>query len=407
MNKTILRNGDVILGTVKYADIPQKMFVKTDNRTAEILAEKLNTEGVRFSAVLRAKGEATVTVNADFIKYAEEMTHKINASFQPKYTAEKPTFQDILKRFQNVKQVHGSQFIANCPCCQDTKQHLYIKENNVGVALDCKRGCSSEQITSAVGLKMSDLFTSQAIFNPGVGYVPRQTTPSSPKEQPKYEQLPVVAWRRYNYSAVTGEKLQKNIGIHENGDKFAVWKHHENGRYEKGLNGLTPTLYRAENISKSDLIFIVEGEKDVHTMEKMGFTAVCSPHGSKWNDSYAPLFKGKNVVIITDFDKPGMKYGRDIVDSLSGKNGERIAKQGVLLPANGLLPTLKEKGDISDIVAEKGEDFAKNAILQRVNKYFPKEISTVSISRISQITENRNFSDNNARNYIEKEEMSV
>jgi hypothetical protein len=241
MYRQNLRNGDVVVGTVKYADIPQKMFVKTNGKNAEILAEKLNAEGVRFSAVFHQNGTATVTVNADIIQYTENLMRKIDPSFQPKYTAEKPTFVDILGRFQNVQQVHGNQYIANCPCCLDTKQHLYIKEN---------------------------------------------------------------------------------------------------------------------------------------------------------------------VVIITDYDKPGVKYGRDIAGSLHGENGEKIAKQGVIISSHSLLPTLREKGDISDIVAEKGEEFARQAIMERVGKYFPKEMSTVSISCLSQVREYREFVPKD-KEIIQKEENSV
>ena len=50
------------------------------------------------------------------------------------------------------------------------------------------------------------------------------------------------------------------------------------------LKGVTPVLYRLPEIIKAKksgrVVFIVEGEKDVHTLEKHGFCATCNSGGA-------------------------------------------------------------------------------------------------------------------------------
>jgi 5S rRNA maturation endonuclease (ribonuclease M5) len=366
------KNGDIMTGNTDYTAISDKLYVKTDIETAFAVIEQLRQSAVPFSSFMKTQGStATITVNAVHIALAEQFAAQANPSFEPKYVKEKPAFGDILNKFDGVKQVSHGQYAANCPCCSDKKQHLYISEdpNNGNVLLDCKKGCSPSDIVSAAGLKMSDLFTRQSVFIPPQDYSPRTYEPrpdehtavSEQREQTADnpdEQHKIVSWRKYNYTDVAGgQKLQKNIGVLDNGEKIAVWKRHENGEYVKGLNGFTPTIYHAENLTKSDKIYIVEGEKDVSTMEKLGTFAVCSPHGSNWNAEYAHLFTDKTVIVITDNDPPGRKYGRNIAENLAG-----IAKTLTIIPAEKMLPGLKIKGDISDITELVGGEKAKQLI---------------------------------------------
>lgn len=57
-------------------------------------------------------------------------------------------------------------------------------------------------------------------------------------------------------------------------------------------------------------ILVVEGEKDVHTAEKLGFVATTNSGGanSNFHKSAFHYFKNKNLVIIADNDEPGIKH---------------------------------------------------------------------------------------------------
>lgn len=78
-------------------------------------------------------------------------------------------------------------------------------------------------------------------------------------------------------------------------------------------------------------IFIVEGERDCHTLEAMGFVATCNPMGAgKWRAEYNQHFHSRRVVICPDNDAPGRKHGQQVYDHL------RRVTQGIrfcLIPA--------------------------------------------------------------------------
>ena len=86
----------------------------------------------------------------------------------------------------------------------------------------------------------------------------------------------------------------------------------------KGAGGQSIPLYNQtalEMTKHGDLVFIVEGEKDVDTLTKYGRLAVSSPHGAthgnpkgKWIQSYTDKLKVYNVVIIQDNDEVRKAY---------------------------------------------------------------------------------------------------
>lgn len=116
--------------------------------------------------------------------------------------------------------------------------------------------------------------------------------------------------------------------------------------------------YRLPEILKMDKkepLFLVEGEKDVESLEVWGISATTLPMGAgKWQDSYGQWFNGRWVVIIPDFDKVG-------------KDGKRVGEQGARLIASKLLDSEGNVGilELSEIWPEATEgsdisDFLKS-----------------------------------------------
>ena len=67
-------------------------------------------------------------------------------------------------------------------------------------------------------------------------------------------------------------------------------------------------------------IFVVEGEKDVHRLEREGLTATTNPMGAgKWRDDFADMLAGADLKIIPDNDIPGREHARKVAKSLQGK----------------------------------------------------------------------------------------
>ncbi|GAI72130.1 unnamed protein product, partial [marine sediment metagenome] len=104
---------------------------------------------------------------------------------------------------------------------------------------------------------------------------------------------------------------------------------------------------------------IVEGEKDVENLRRMGFTATTSPMGAgKWKASYNKYLKDKEVILIPDHDQPGYLHCQRIGQSLRG-----IAVKIKWLK----LPGLEEKEDISDWI-EKEKGNTKERLLQLIKE---------------------------------------
>ena len=257
-------------------------------------------------------------------------------------------FEDILSHFRHISG-NGGQYRADCPACGDTKQHLYIKQEGGKVLFDCKKGCTFSDIIHAAGLSESDCFPEKEHKN-------------------KWTLL-----REHIYTDENGANIAKKQ-IYDTGEgKTAIWYRLERGQYIKVLNGTKLPLYHLHKLvsSSSETIVVVEGEKDVETAEKMGFTATTSPNGAgaKWRDEYCPYFSGKNVCIIMDNDEPGEGYGCGAAAKI-----RKYAKAVKLIRSADIYPSLKPKGDISDIAAEIGIEETKRLIMEaaaKTDKYVP------------------------------------
>jgi len=76
------------------------------------------------------------------------------------------SLENLLARLDSVRETNRGAYQARCPAHDDKSPSLAIKETGDGVVLlRCFAGCSAHEITSAVGLELSDLFPTQENFN--------------------------------------------------------------------------------------------------------------------------------------------------------------------------------------------------------------------------------------------------
>lgn len=79
------------------------------------------------------------------------------------------------------------------------------------------------------------------------------------------------------------------------------------------------TLYRLPKLAAAQEIIITEGERDVETLEGLGFTATTNSGGAgNWPPDHAAHFAGKRVVIIPDADPPGQEHAEAVARELHG-----------------------------------------------------------------------------------------
>jgi 5S rRNA maturation endonuclease (ribonuclease M5) len=103
--------------------------------------------------------------------------------------------------------------------------------------------------------------------------------------------------------------------------KFAQRQPDGRGGWIWNLKGVQRVLYRLPKLKDADQVFVVEGERDVHTVEMLGLVGTCNPMGAgpgKWLPAYSESLRGKRVVIIPDADKSGRTHADNIARQLLG-----------------------------------------------------------------------------------------
>ncbi|MHB9038632.1 MAG: toprim domain-containing protein [Armatimonadota bacterium] len=239
----------------------------------------------------------------------------------------------------------GKEWKIVCPAHGDTTPSLFFSAGDKGgVVLYCQGGCTQESVVRALGLKMSDLCSDTS-------------TPSSPQRKParkpKYDGPP--PWEKpifatYDYTDESG-KLIYQVVRHPpkpNGDKDFSQRRKiiEDGsaKWAWNLKGVEPTIFRLpgllQSIEQGSAVYIVEGEKDVLSLEKFGLVATCNSGGAgKWRQRFAKHFGGAFVVILPDNDDKGRDHAKLVASTLQGVAGETRVLE---------LPGLPIKGDVSD-----------------------------------------------------------
>ena len=93
----------------------------------------------------------------------------------------------------------------------------------------------------------------------------------------------------------------------------------EAGTEDDELPEVRRVLYRLPAILAADTVYVVEGEKDVHTLEAAGLVATTNSGGAsqEWLPQYTEALRGRRVVVIPDNDEPGKKRGLAITKELS------------------------------------------------------------------------------------------
>ena len=200
-------------------------------------------------------------------------------------------------------------YSAKCPAHADRNPSLSVGEGHDGRALVyCHRGCEMEAIAGALMLEMTELF--------------------EPDEKPADPTPPTVT-ERYDYVDEQGTLLFQVERMKPKA--FRQRKPDGHGGWEYKLGDVRRVLYRLPHVlaavKSNEIICVVEGERDVHTLESKGKIATTNPGGAgKWRPEYSEMLRGAKVAIIQDVDLadpktgryPGQEHAQQVRDALEG-----------------------------------------------------------------------------------------
>jgi hypothetical protein len=188
-----------------------------------------------------------------------------------------------------------------CPAHDDHTPSLSVQPGDDGRALVyCHAGCELGDVLAAIDLDPSDLF-------------PRMPTPFG------------IVTAIYTYTDEHGRPL---FQVCRTDTKQFPQRRREGDGWAWGLNGVAPVLYRLPRVlaavKNGRPVYVVEGEKDVLSLERAGVVATCNPGGAgKWRDGYSAVLTGAEIIVVADRDDPGRKHAATVADSL-GRVGCRV-----------------------------------------------------------------------------------
>lgn len=246
--------------------------------------------------------------------------------------------EDFLAKLKGVRANGDGSWMACCPAHDDSNPSMSVTERGGKILVHCHAGCSAADIVSAVGLEIKDLFEdAKPQTAPGGnsdgGAAEREALGPAKKmaDGTTRKRKSGSHGRRecgYTYRGPDGEVLFEVARyVQDNGKKTFMAFHpkadgsgFDFGIHDKKTGALMVKMvapYRLPQIMAAAkagrTLVIVEGEKDVQTVEKMGFVATCNPFGAMkwgkdWPENWGEWFKGlKGILIIADNDKPTIK----------------------------------------------------------------------------------------------------
>jgi len=167
----------------------------------------------------------------------------------------------------------GGSWQARCPAHEDHSPSLSVRGIEGQALVHCHAGCETLDVLAAVNLTMSDLYDEPS----GTTY-------------------------RYDDGRV----------VHRSPDKKF-----RQSTMPKGQGQLYRLSKVVAAVAQGQIVYLVEGEKDVHALEALGVTATTSPMGAGNFGKVDPApLAGARVVIVADKDTAGQKYATRAMEIL-------------------------------------------------------------------------------------------
>lgn len=254
----------------------------------------------------------------------------------------------LLDRLLSPRQSGPNTYTAKCPAHEDNSPSLTVTVNEDRILVHCHAGCDSREVLKAIDLEWNDLF-----------------------EDDGHEKThDVIA--QYEYRDIEGRLQYVVERLYPK--SFRQRRPLPEGGWAWNLDGTPKLLYRLPQVNRAiedgRWIFVVEGEKDVHTLEAAGFAATTASAGvGGWKPELAEYFAGAKVAVIPDNDEPGRRLAENVAASAASYADEvRIVE----------LPDLPAKGDVTDWFAQGGTPEQLKELVRNESVWTPGPVSTLN-----------------------------
>jgi replicative DNA helicase len=180
------------------------------------------------------------------------------------------------------------------------------------------------------------------------------------RPEPSYEERDIEA--TYDYTNAEGEVSYQVV--RKFGKKFMQRRPDRTGGWVWGLGKTEPLPYHLHKWRESKFVAIVEGEKDVHTLEGLEMVATCNNGGAgNFKPELAQWFTGKKVAIFADNDDPGRDHAQKVAAIL-----KPVATSVKIIE----IPDLPAKGDVTDFVRAGGTKDRLKEIYAKAQEWTPE-----------------------------------
>lgn len=135
-------------------------------------------------------------------------------------------------------------------------------------------------------------------------------------------------------------------------------------RVKQKPQGFYPVLYRAPQVQAAirdgATVWVVEGEKDVHTAEGLGLVATTNTQGGKsFPDELVDCLEGANVMVVLDRDATGWARGVNLHGKLTGGRAKvRLKLPRVDEPKADFTDHVEDGGTVDDLIDVSVEEVA-------------------------------------------------
>lgn len=225
---------------------------------------------------------------------------------------------------------HGSQSrdrkqshaMYQCPAHEDRNPSLGVDDKGDKVMLRCYSGCHTDDVVAAIGMELKDLFDGEPDQDRAV-----------PVRSYVYETVAGAPW--FIKDRYFPKTFVQRLPGTDPGDKGGL-KHRNPILYH------APKLHRAMQAAGTKTVWLVDGEKDVETLERHGLVATCPPGGAgaNWREEFSTFLSGfDEAVIVADQDmlKPDGSLGTGQQFAVNARMGLRSVglKVKIVAPAVG------------------------------------------------------------------------